>query len=63
MSKFRIQEGGNTTNPKTRYYQVVIGGKSVGEPYKTREEAQGYIKLLEDREAEAARERDDQLDR
>ena len=62
MSKYHIQEGGSTRNPKTRYFQVFVGGKTVGDPYRSKEDAQGYIKLLEERDAKAARERDEGLE-
>ncbi|MNJ38540.1 hypothetical protein D3C77_333890 [compost metagenome] len=56
MSKFHIQEGrGSRTGQKL--YQVFIGGKTIGNPYPSREQAEGYIKLLEQREVEAETER------
>ncbi|MGX4728050.1 hypothetical protein [Pseudomonas corrugata] len=63
MSKYHILEGGSTRNPRTRYFQVFIGGKTVGDPYPTREQAQAHIERLEKREAEAERQHDDGLER
>lgn len=56
MSKYHIIEGrGSRTGQKL--YQVFIGGKTIGNPYPSREQAEGYIKLLEQREADAEVER------
>ncbi len=56
MSKYHIIEGrGSRTGQKL--YQVFIGGKTIGNPYPSREQAEGYIKLLEQRDAEAEAER------
>lgn len=52
MSKFYIQEGPGMTTGQN-WYQVYIDGRMTGNPMPTREEAEGYIKLLEQREAEA----------
>lgn len=57
MSKFHIIEG-NGADTGRKYFQVFIGGKAVGNPCLTREDAEGLIKLFEQREAEALAERE-----
>jgi len=63
MSKYHFLEGGSAKDPKTRYFQVFVGGKTVGDPFRTKEDAQAYIKLLEERDAKTARERSEDLER
>ncbi|MBK5512306.1 hypothetical protein [Pseudomonas sp. TH15] len=61
MSKYHINEGhGSRTGQKL--YQVFIGGKTIGNPYPSREQAEGYIKLLEQRDAEAEAEREREVE-
>lgn len=52
MSKFHVQEGRGSTTGK-KYFQVFLGGKAIGEPCTSREDAEAYISLLEQREAAA----------
>ncbi|WP_430318684.1 hypothetical protein [Pseudomonas nitroreducens] len=57
MSQFHIQEGKGNLSGRT-YYRVFLGNKALGEAYKTRAEAEGYIQLLEKRQQAAAAERE-----
>lgn len=58
MSKFKIVESGGAGKPASRYFQVYIGTKAIGEPWPTKDEALAFVKLLEDREIQARKERD-----
>lgn len=62
MSKYHIQEGGSTQDPRRRYFQVFTRGTIVGDPYPTREQAQAHIDRLEKSDSEATRDRDEGLE-
>ncbi|WP_156480584.1 SPOR domain-containing protein [Aquipseudomonas alcaligenes] len=49
MSKFHIQEGKGARHGTT-LYQVFLGGKAIGDPFPSREQAEAYIKHLEEME-------------
>lgn len=49
MSKFHIQEGKGTQSGQ-KLYQVFLGGKAIGSPFPSREQAESYIKFLEEKE-------------
>jgi hypothetical protein len=56
MSKYHIIEGRGSRSGQ-KLYQVFIGGMTIGNPCSSLEQAEGYIKLLEQRDAEAEAER------
>lgn len=62
MSKYHIVEG-NGTGTGRKYFHVYIGGKAIGDPCLTRDEAEGLIKLFEQREADALAEREAELEK
>lgn len=49
MTKFRIQEG-KGDRPGSKYYQVFIGGKTIGPVYSSLEAAEAYVKYLEQKQ-------------
>ena len=55
MSEFHIVEGSGSGAGK-KYFTVFIGSKAVSEPFTTREQAEGYMALLEQRELDAIEE-------
>lgn len=57
MSKYYIVEGSSTGTGR-KYFQVFIGGMTIGDPSLTREEAEGLVQILEKRDADALAERE-----
>ncbi|ORL55465.1 hypothetical protein B7H20_25495 [Pseudomonas aeruginosa] len=57
MSKYHIVEGSGSGTGR-KYFQVFIGSKTIGDPCRTRQDAESYIQYLEKRDRKAAEERE-----